>query len=438
MDDFTQKETLTLDSSDNKSYRKIPFSITGNCDRIEVSYSVNPPSSVVDLGMEREGSIVGWSGSERINVFLEKDMATPGYAPGLDQGEWATVFGIVACNEKTTVSVTIRKIQKKYHWYKGDLHNHSHHSDGRHCLSNIFRFSETHGFDFIAVTDHNCYSQNLFNYENRAILFIPGMELTTYWGHMNYLGVCQPVKDIRVTSKKDLEEKTREARKKGALVSLNHPFKGPSIWEFGYDIDFDTLEVWNGPWSDKNAQAVELWTSMLVQGKKIAVVGGSDSHGSKLAHSINYETSHQIPTTWIHSNSHSVRGLLEHACAGHVFISYLPDCPRLNITDSSGNNLMGRTVPAGTVLHIQVQDMRETDLLKIITEKGCKKEVRGVLSYSGKMVMEQNLFVRLEVYREASVLLNEHKNLIIRDRQNVISNSEKYVMASLSNPVYID
>ena len=427
--------TVTVSPKDNKSYRTVPFSVEKGCDGIEVEYEVIG-GGVIDLGIEREGESRGWSGAERFLVLIEEDGATPGYLPGVEPGEWAVVLGLHTCLETTEIHVRIRLIAEERRWYRGDLHNHSHHSDGRHLLENVFRFAREHQFDFIAVTDHNTAAQNYFSYENRRLLVIPGMELTTYFGHMNYWGVRQPVRDHKVLNAADLTEKTQEARNAGATVSINHPFKGPSVWEYGYDVDFDSIEVWNGPWSEKNARAVELWQSMLAAGKRIPAVGGSDSHGSKLAHSINYESSHQIPTTWINSESRSVEGLLRNLRQGHAFITYLPDCPRLEINDPDGNSLMGETVSGEAVISLAAMDLRESDRIIVIGDKGPIAEYRGLLAFRESYTLGEELFLRLEVYRKTGIVLDEHPDLVIRGRQDVADDREAYLMAAMSNPVY--
>ncbi len=429
------KVNLSARPEESKSYRTVPFTVREGCDGIEFRYDVTG-GGVIDLGLEREGESRGWSGAERTLVLVEKDAATPGYLPGVEPGEWAVVLGLHTCRPETEIAVQIRLIGEERRWYRGDLHNHSHHSDGRHLLENVFRFAREHHFDFISLTDHNTTAQNEFRYENRRFLVIPGMELTTYYGHMNYWGVKKPVRDHKVLNREDLEGKTGEARAAGATVSINHPFKGPSVWEYGYDVDFDSLEVWNGPWSDKNARAVELWDGMLREGRRIPAVGGSDSHGSKLAHAINYETSHQIPTTWINSESRSVEGLLRNIRQGHVFITYLPDCPRLEMTDRQGNNLMGETVPPGTEITLTVMDLRESDRVKLISEGGVIQEYAGLLSLKGTYTLTRERYLRIEVYRKTALILDEHPDLIIRGKHTVADDREAWQMAALGNPVY--
>lgn len=430
-----QKE-LTVFVENSKSYRSIPFEVDETVDRIEVSYSVSPKESVVDLGIEFANKIRGWSGSERDRIFIESDLATPGYHAGLCPGSWSVVLGLVTIIAETTVTVEISLQKKKRRWYKGDPHSHTHHSDGRYSLDHVLAFGEKHGFDYIALTDHNTSAQNDFSLENWNILVIPGMELTTYWGHMAFLGVKEPVDDIRILGEEDLRKQIAIGRQRGALVSLAHPYKGPSIWEYGYDLDFDIYEVWNGPWSENNNMALELWQKMLSGGRRVPAVGGSDSHGSKKAHSINYESSHQIPTTWINSESRSVKGLVENMKKGHVFITYLPDCPRIEMTAES-EAMMGDQVNEGKGLMVRVIDLRESDLLRIVTDKGCVREITNLLAYREAYSTLGYAFLRVEVWRKIGIILEEHEGLIIREKEQIVGDPGQYVMASMSNPVYI-
>ena len=98
-------------------------------------------------------------------------------------------------------------------WFRGDLHMHTAHSDGQ-CPSQTGKMvpcplfftadaAARRGLDFIAITDHNASSQydamrELQPYFDKVLL-IPGREITTFQGHINFLGSTDFI-DFRLDS----------------------------------------------------------------------------------------------------------------------------------------------------------------------------------------------------------------------------------------------
>ena len=122
-------------------------------------------------------------------------------------------------------------------WYRGDLHMHTAHSDGS-CASQtgrrvpcpVFLTAQTasaRGLDFIAITDHNTSShydamRELQPYFDKT-LFIPGREITTFWGHFNIFGTTRFIdyRDVAATAL-SVNDILRDAAAKGAIASVNH------------------------------------------------------------------------------------------------------------------------------------------------------------------------------------------------------------------------
>ena len=81
-----------------------------------------------------------------------------------------------------------------YRWRKGDLHVHSDHSDGRWGIDAIVAYAKLASLDFIALTDHNTHTgtqplREALRAAGLPTVVIPGLELTTYGGHANALGI---------------------------------------------------------------------------------------------------------------------------------------------------------------------------------------------------------------------------------------------------------
>jgi hypothetical protein len=230
-------------------------------------------------------------------------------------------------------------------WLKGDLHLHSNHSDGRWTIDELVRYVERHELDFLALTDHNTVSgteplRRALAAAGLRTVLIPAMELTTFYGHANALGVTEWI-DWRVRgpegwprtigSGRDAPATTTMAvaaaavRSLGGTFVVNHPCaKGyPACtgcrWELGDAAATyaDAVEVWNGPWDrSKNGQALALWTRWLNSGRRISATAGSDSHRAP---------EHGAPTgyTYAHAPRDS-KAILAAVRAGRTYLSRGP------------------------------------------------------------------------------------------------------------------
>ncbi|MGI8422756.1 MAG: CehA/McbA family metallohydrolase [Chloroflexota bacterium] len=185
-------------------------------------------------------------------------------------------------------------------WLKGDLHVHSNHSDGRWSIDDLVQHVRLHRLDFLALTDHNTISGRTAL--RRALadaalspLLIDGMELTTFWGHANALGVSEWI-DWRVRGPAGqggdgmttVQSAAGQVHGLGGLFVVNHPRSAGypwctgCRWEYGDEtLEYaDAIEVLNGAWPRKqNKDALALWDRWLNEGYRIPATAGTDSHG---------------------------------------------------------------------------------------------------------------------------------------------------------------
>jgi predicted metal-dependent phosphoesterase TrpH len=192
-------------------------------------------------------------------------------------------------------------------WLKGDLHIHTQHSDGRWSMDDVVRYAERNRLDFLATTDHNttsAYDDVRWALERAGLptIVIPAMELTTYWGHANALGVRDWI-DWRVRGPEGLprtigddeaalqtptmESAAAEVHRHGGTFVVNHPRSAgyPACtgcrWEPG-DASAqyaDAVEVWNGAWDrPQNHLGLALWNRWLNAGRRLPATAGTDSH----------------------------------------------------------------------------------------------------------------------------------------------------------------
>ena len=214
-------------------------------------------------------------------------------------------------------------------WLKGDLHVHSDHSDGRWGIEAIVAYARAASLDYIALTDHNTHTgtqplREALRAAGLATLVIPGLELTTYGGHANALGIegwadwrtVPPgaaavdrsdgdpevlLADTGLVTVADgdvpvpfavhqpggtMEATARAIQGRGGLFVVNHPRSAgyPACTGCHWDFDdapayADAIEVMNGDWARRqNDDGLALWDRWLAAGWRVPATAGSDAH----------------------------------------------------------------------------------------------------------------------------------------------------------------
>ena len=427
---------------DRDEFPLIPFEVPPGVARLSVAYEFSRPLSADKAGWE-EGNIVdiglfdprgaefpggrgfrGWSGTARREFTLSATDATPGYLPGpILPGTWHILLGLYqlapeGCDYRITIHLESGaaddapfplpcpydrgSIAPGPRWFRGDLHAHSHHSDGSAPLEDLVAAARAQGLDFVAVTEHNTVShlpelRRLSSGQRvggqpvgaglapalsgqphggqpqwgqpqglplqapapgqpvgaglapapqaPAPLLIPGVEISTYHGHANLWPVTDWA-DFRCWRDDQMRRIREWAREHGALFSVNHPKDDGPPWAFGDFFGPDCMEVWGAPWFISNYQALAVWDSLLREGHRITAVGGSDKHQGPFTGELGwYELG--TPTTWVWAEELSIPAIVAGLRAGHVFISEGPADPLVElIAEAAGHRaMMGDELP---------------------------------------------------------------------------------------------
>ncbi len=387
---------ITQQDKAQSDYFYIPFELPVAARRLQVRYGYSAAMSsdevtggnVIDLGIfdprgrDFPGGLGfrGWSGSARSEFYLATDDATPGYLPGpLPAGRYQIILGLYRIWEKgadyeieltatvdegaPTVFPPLPTVDIPYPpqapssvepiWLRGDLQSHTYHSDAKGSLEQLIAKARDLQLGFLAVTDHNTISHHphLAALAGDDLLLLYGQEVTTYYGHMNVWGTRRWC-DFRAKTAADLAAIIDLAHTNGGLCSINHPKQGGPAWEYGFDLPFDTMEVWQGPWPYRNDESLALWDRLLLAGHKVRVVGGSDYHCPAAADTNLLRLGQ--PTTWLQVYERSHRGLLEAIYAGRASISAHPTGPRIALTATAENN---QVVQMGELLTLAEGDV---------------------------------------------------------------------------------
>ncbi len=366
----------------------LPFEVPDGVGRLHVSYEVSDALGADKAGQE-QGNIVdvglfdprgadflrgrgfrGWSGTARREFSVGPADATPGYLPGpLIPGTWHVVLGLYqllpgGCDLRVTVRLepgagggtTLlpcaferAPIVAGPRWFRGDLHAHSHHSDGSAPLVDLIRAAQAQGLDFIAITEHNTVSHlprlHALSSPPGPPLLIPGMEISTYHGHANVWPVDDWL-DFRCWQDDQMRRVRELARQRGALFSVNHPKDDGPPWAFGELFNPDCIEVWGAPWFISNYQSLAVWDGLLRQGRRVTAVGGSDKHQGPFSGELGwYELG--TPTTYVWADALSIPAIVAGLRAGRVWISEGPHGPRLELLAEAGERRagMGQELP---------------------------------------------------------------------------------------------
>jgi hypothetical protein len=300
--------TGAVSSDDVKTYRMLPFQVSGNTGRVELAYGWTekdgPPvnqftRTTLDLGLWDEGgyrnqaAFRGWGGSRqgRIDegdepIFVQADGADRGFQPGVVKpGLWHAELGIAAVSPQGADYVV--KIQcKAAHgepgtadpadpahvaraaagWYHGDFHMHAYHSHPQGPdHAEFVALARAAGLDFMMYTEYvtgrHWDTIGATQRANPDLLIWPGREIITYFGHVNTHGETPGLYEYRHGFEDvDIGWIQAQAKAAGALFQVNHPtiFPPPAFtnfcrgcyFELGDAIDWnqvDTIEVLTGP-----------------------------------------------------------------------------------------------------------------------------------------------------------------------------------------------
>ena len=176
-------------------------------------------------------------------------------------------------------------------WLKGNLHSHSCFSDGELTPEAMKEAYRHHGYDFLAVTDHDFYTDTR-GLSDEKFTMIQGFEL---WAnasndkdiHIHFL--WDEIAGIDGSCKLSLPARNGvEARKfcdsmraKGAYVMVNHPhwsmLTSPEVKD---ENPYHAVEIMNyaTEWLENTGDGSVFWSELLLRGLRLWGGGSDDNH----------------------------------------------------------------------------------------------------------------------------------------------------------------
>lgn len=224
--------------------------------------------------------------------------------------------------------------RKETRWYKGDFHTHTRLSDGKETVEGAMKLAKQMELDFYVPTEHNLVHTGWIKTD---VLPIPGIEITTELGHCNFFGITSyPSKIMDIIQhmgqealEQDLLQQIAEAKEKGWLVSINHPFL--HIWKWLCNAvklqDINCLEIVNDPTyqyaRESNDKAIRFLDLLWSDGYKICGVGGSDAHNlpEERYPGADQPSIAGDPGTYVYAKKCSPREILQAVKRRHVCVS---------------------------------------------------------------------------------------------------------------------
>lgn len=288
-----------------------------------------------------------------------------------------------------------------------NLHMHTRYSDGYGSHQDIAQAALTAGLDAVIVTDHNVWvngPEQYYRRDNRKVLLLVGEEIhdqarQPQKSHLLVLGARREL----ATYARSPQELVDAVRQAGGLSFIAHPYDPPApavgeediSWEDWQVRGFTGLELWNAlsefksrlktmlhavyyAYNPRRAfqgpfpQVLRQWDELLIQGRRVVAIGGSDAHAiparlGPLRRTIfPYKFHFQCVNTHVFTTEpltgdevEDSRLILEAMSGGRAFIGY--DLPastrgfRFSAQGRAGLAWMGDSVEARSGLTFQVR-----------------------------------------------------------------------------------
>ena len=350
----------SLTSRDRKKYTSLTFTVPIGAEQIDIHFEYSPKrvgnlSNLLTIGISDSVSDRGTAhrGQPVQDIVISAEEATPGFLAGtLTPGTWHVsldahwIADDTILNYELQIVVTTESSHEGRRWYKGDLHGHTLHSDGRWDVDGLLGFAREQKLDFVTLTDHNTVAglREMDGKSSDALLTMGGFELTTFHGHALALGIREML-DWRTRPERTITQIKSEIESLGGLFIIAHP-KAPGDgyctgcrWEYWEMMPATAVavEVWNEEWDSisNNEAAVQLWYQWLNQGFHIYATVGTDIHGPR---------DEAFGFNFVYAEDRNEIAILDAVRQGH---HYLSSGPRIELT---GESAQGHQVMMGDSL----------------------------------------------------------------------------------------
>jgi hypothetical protein len=315
-------------------------------------------------------------------------------------------------------------------WYRGELHSHTHHSDGHSSPSELVAAARRYGLDFLALTDHFTTAAwaELHSLSDEKLCVITSLEMTGHRGHANFHGLQEwlnPFVDEPETW--SINDAARATRAQGGLVCVNHPFALELGWRY-HEFDWnlcDAIEIYHHLEGSSNTAMLTFWDGLLRAGHRISGVAGTDSHDA-------LKGRHRLGQVFTCVNSSALRSgaILDGVKAGRAYVTL---GPTLELVATSGRNTagLGEELEGGETVKLEARISKLQYPARVIVMKnGFYHAHQDIAASQSEIKLEffdsnaQAGYYRLEVFAKDA----QTQDGVGREWQNTLL---------LSNPIYL-
>lgn len=233
---------------------------------------------------------------------------------------------------------------------KGNVHVHTWMSDGDSDPKTVVEWYADHGYDFVAITDHNRRVDALpYGKARPGFLVVPGEEVTMAATgkpvHVNALCTDQTIGEAKFKSRPEaLTWAVTQIHGRDGVALVNHP-------NFGYALETEhiaaaahphLLDIYNGHpqvHNDGNAEhsSVETkWQELLDRGIMVAPAAVDDAHAFAATPKEGIPSS-RPGTGWINvaAEERTVSGVCAALRKGHLYASNGPEISRIRFSQGT-------------------------------------------------------------------------------------------------------
>lgn len=352
----------------------VPFDVPAGTKELEIAHDDLSEANILDFGLEDARGYRGWGGGTEEHTIVSERAASRAYVPGpLDVGGFRVVVGkakVVASPAKYRIEVTFRDaptlaaqmerkpytdapaLERKTRYYAGDFHVHSREStDARPGLDEIGTFARSRGLDFVELSDHNTVTQLEFvgdaQPRHPQLLFLPGIEYTTYQGHANAIGATRFVEHKLGQAGTTIGTSVDAILAQGAVFSINHPLLDLGdvcigcAWKHevspekvgGYELGTGGQKEGARLFLDVTLAA---WEALLDRGSHAAAMGGGDDHQAGKAKGA-FASPLGSPTTLVLADELSAPAILAAVKKGRTVVKLQgPEDPMVELSTEGG------------------------------------------------------------------------------------------------------
>jgi hypothetical protein len=214
------------------------------------------------------------------------------------------------------------------HWLRGNLHAHTTESDGRRDPELVVRDYAARGYDFLALTDHDVFTDPALYESDTGLVLLPGVEVSANGPHLLHLDASGPV-----SPDADRQRVVDAVGNDDGIAIPAHPNWQEAFahWpqeELQRVTGYAGIEIFNGliEHHPGAALATDRWDQLLAAGRQVWGFATDDSHRAT-----------EVGKGWIvvQAREREPKAILDAIAAGRFYASTGVSLQTIEVADGS-------------------------------------------------------------------------------------------------------